>query len=128
MLAAILALLAAPPMVAIDEADTRVREPVPHGAIGMSTAWRISDGVPGRSMEFRKRALDKGAAIGSHVLGHDEVYHVVSGRGRVTSDGVSRDLGPGMTAYLYKGADVGIAQAGEEPLLLIIAYPIEPKR
>lgn len=48
--------------------------------------------------------LDRGAAIGLHVLAHDEVCYVLSGEGEVESDGVRRRLGPGMTAYLYDDA------------------------
>jgi hypothetical protein len=32
-----------------------------------------------------------------------------------------------MTAYLYTGAVVGIRQVGDEPLSIIIAYPVTPK-
>ncbi len=90
----------------------------------MSTAWRITDAVPGRTMEFRRRTLDRGAAIGLHPIDHDEVYHVVSGSGDVTSDGVTRRVGPGTTVYLYSGAVVGIAQRGTAPLALVISYPL----
>ena len=115
----------AAPMVVIDEADVIRREPPPHGAIGMSTAWRISDAAPPpRTMEFRRRELDVGAAIGVHPIAHDEVYYVLSGRGEVVSDGVTATLEPGMTAYLYTGAEVGIRQLGDTPLSLIIAYPV----
>jgi mannose-6-phosphate isomerase-like protein (cupin superfamily) len=115
---------AAPPMVIVDEARVVRDEPPPHGNIGMSTAWRITDGVPGRTFEFRKRALHKGAAIGLHVINHDEIYYVVSGTGEVTSDGVTRPMTTGMNAYLYTGANVGIKQTGDDPLVLIIAYPL----
>lgn len=116
------------PMVVIHEPDTEVREAPPHGAIGMSTAYRISDAAPQpRKMEFRRRVLDVGAAIGEHPIAHDEVYYVTSGRGIVISDGVEAELGPGMTAYLYNGAVVGIRQLGDEPLSIIIAYPVTPK-
>lgn len=122
-----LLLAAAPPMAVIDEADTVRREPPPHGAIGMSTAWRISDHAPQpRRMEFRRRTLDIGAAIGEHRIAHDEVYYVLSGEGEVVSDGQRATLKPGMTAYLYDGAVVGIWQKGETPLALIIAYPVAP--
>lgn len=125
---ALLLLLAAPPMVVIDERDVVREEAPPHGAIGMSTAYRISDIVPQpRTMEFRKRVLHKGAAIGLHPIAHDEVYYVLSGEGEVTSDGVSRRLRPGMAAYLYDGAVVGIKQIGRKPLSLIISYPVAPK-
>ena len=63
------------PMVVIDEQNVVKQEPPPHGAIGMSTAYRISDAVPNRTMDFRKRVLHVGAAIGKHVINHDEVYY-----------------------------------------------------
>lgn len=112
------------PMVVVGEADVAVREPPPHGAIGMSTAFRISDAAPQpRTMEFRRRVLDRGAAVGEHPISHDEVYYVTAGRGIVVSDGVEAELTEGMAAYLYEGAVVGIRQVGDEPLSIIIAYP-----
>lgn len=114
----------APAMVVIDEAATVREEPPPHGAIGLSTAYRISDRVPApRSFEFRKRALHVGAAIGVHPIDHDEIYYVLSGTGIVHSDGDEKPLKAGMAAWLYRGAKVGIRQTGDEPLVLIIAYP-----
>ncbi|WP_380876496.1 hypothetical protein ACFB49_08930 [Sphingomonas sp. DBB INV C78] len=123
-LASLLLATAAPPAVIIDETKVVRQEPPPHGAIGMSTAYRISDVVPQRLMEFRKRVLHPGAAIGEHVIAHDEVYYVLSGEGEVMSDGRKAALKPGMAAYLYDGANVGIRQSGKEPLVLIISYPL----
>ncbi|BBD03020.1 MULTISPECIES: cupin domain-containing protein [Sphingobium] len=126
LLAAAAATSAAPPMAVIDEKDVAREEATPHGKIGMSTAYRISDAVPQpRRMEFRKRILHVGAAIGLHPIAHDEVYYVLSGTGDVSSDGQTRNLTPGMAAYLYDGAVVGIKQTGREPLALIIAYPVK---
>lgn len=123
-LAALLLLAAAPPMAVVDERDTRREEAPPHGAIGMSTAYRISDAVPQpRAMEFRRRILHRGAAIGEHPITHDEVYYVLGGEGEVVSDGQRARLTKGMTAYLYKGVVVGIRQLGKQPLSLIISYP-----
>ncbi len=127
MIAALMLLAAAPPMVVIDENAVKRDEAPPHGAIGMSTAYRISDAVPApKTMEFRKRVLHVGAAIGPHPIAHDEVYYVLSGEGEVISDGVAKQLKPGMAAYLYDGATVGIRQAGRTPLALIISYPVKP--
>lgn len=128
MMLAMCLMAAAPAMVVVREDDVRRDEPPPHGAIGMSTAFRISDAVPApRAMEFRKRVLHPGAAIGLHPIDHDEVYYVLSGSGEVTSDGVTRPLTPGMAAYLYKGAIVGIKQAGRESLAIIVSYPNAPR-
>lgn len=117
-------LLAAPAMSVIDKRATRREEAPPHGAIGMSTAYRISDAAPEpRAMEFRRRILHRGAAIGEHPIAHDEVYYVLDGTGEVVSDGRRAMLRRGMAAYLYKGAVVGIRQTGFRPLSLIISYP-----
>ncbi len=115
---------AAPPMVIVDERKVTRHEPPPHGNIGMSTAYRVSDAVPNRTLEFRKRKLHRGAAIGEHVIGHDEIYYVLSGTGEVVSDGRRAMLTRGMAAYLYTGANVGIRQVGKKPLVLIITYPV----
>jgi len=124
LLALLVAGAAAPAMVVIDETATVREEAPPHGAIGLSTAYRISDAVPApRSFEFRKRALHVGAAIGIHRIDHDEIYYVLSGTGVVHSDGEEKELKAGTAAWLYKGARVGIRQTGSEPLVLIIAYP-----
>lgn len=124
MILALLLAAAAPPMVVVREDEVKREEPPPHGAIGISTAYRISDAVPApRAMEFRKRVLHKGAAIGLHPISHDEVYYVLSGKGEVTSDGVMQKLQPGMAAYLYKNAVVGIKQLGKKPLTIIVSYP-----
>ena len=116
-----------PPMAVIDERAVTRDEPPPHGAHGMSTAFRISDAAPRRLMEFRKRTLHVGAAIGIHPIDHDEVYYVLEGEGEVTSDGVSKRIGPGVAAYLYEGAKVGIRQLGDKPLTLIISYPLKER-
>jgi hypothetical protein len=54
--------------VIVKEAEVMRREPPPHGAIGMSTAYRISDAAPNRTMEFRKRvpAQGRGHRAASH--------------------------------------------------------------
>jgi len=119
--------LAAPPAVVVKEADVMRREPPPHGAIGMSTAYRISDAAPNRTMEFRKRVMHPGAAIGPHPIDHDEVYYVLSGEGEVVSDGVTTRMTAGTAAYLYRGAVVGIRQTGASDLALIISYPLPPR-
>lgn len=119
-----LALAFAPAAVIVDGAAVTREEPPPHGAIGMSTAHRISDAVPNRTMEFRRRILHVGAAIGPHPIGHDEVYYVLSGEGEVVSDGATHRVRAGMAAYLYDGAVVGIRQVGDRPLDIIISYPV----
>lgn len=111
-------------MEIIDENDVRKVEPVPHGHIGMSTAYRLTAQVPRRTMEFRRRTLHRDAAIGLHLIDHDEVYYVLSGEGEVEADGRTAVLGAGMMAYLYSGEMVGIRQLGDAPLDMIVSYPL----
>lgn len=111
-------------MQVINETDVRKEEPVPHGRIGMSTAYRLTAGVSQRTMEFRRRTLHPQAAIGLHLIDHDEVYYVLSGQGEVEADGKTAILGPGMMAYLYAGEVVGIRQCGDQPLDMIVSYPL----
>jgi len=74
-------------MVVADQRSTRREEPPPGGAIGTGTAYRISDAVPARTMEFCRRILHRGAAIGPHPIAHDDVDYVLSGEGIVQSGG-----------------------------------------
>jgi mannose-6-phosphate isomerase-like protein (cupin superfamily) len=101
---------------------TRV-EPAPHAGGGQTTAYRYFDDVADAEVIFRKRALHRGASIGMHVLSHDEVYYVLSGRGEVRVDDRKQDVEPNTAIFMHEGADVGIWQKGEEDLVLIVAYP-----
>ena len=107
-----------------DAAVTRI-EPPPHNGTGESTAYRYFDDVADAKVIFRKRALHKGASIGMHVLKHDEVYYVVSGRGEVRVDDRRAKVGPNTAIFMHEGADVGVWQEGDEDLVVIIAYPPE---
>jgi mannose-6-phosphate isomerase-like protein (cupin superfamily) len=105
--------------------DTEVLklEPSPHNGTGESRAYRYFDDVPDQRLIFRKRSLPRGGSIGMHVLTHDEVYYVVSGRGEVRVDDKAVEVGENTAIFMHEGADVGIWQRGEEELVLIIAYP-----
>lgn len=111
-------------MIIVNEADIARDEPAPHSDLGMTTRFGLTDTVPNRRFDFRKRSLHKGAALGLHHVEHDEVYYVVSGEGDVTSDGETRRLTPGMMAYLYKGALISLTQVGEDPLVIILTYTL----
>jgi mannose-6-phosphate isomerase-like protein (cupin superfamily) len=105
-----------------DSAVAKV-EPAPPGELGQSTAYRYFDDVTDARVIFRKRALHRGSAIGMHVLTHDEVYYVVSGRGRLRVDDREVEVGPNTAMFMHEGADVGIWQEGDDELVLIVAYP-----
>ena len=111
-------------MTVVDGETVKRDEPPPHGNVGMSTAYRISDAVPGRAMEFRRRVLHVGAAIEAHRIAHDEVYYVLAGEGEAFSgDRVAR-VTAGQAVYFFTGETMGIRQRGGWPLDLIISYPL----
>ena len=111
-------------MTVVDGEAVKRDEPPPHGNIGMSTAYRFSDAVPGRAMEFRERVLHVGAAIGAHRLDHDEVYYVLSGEGEAFSGDRTERVKAGQAIYFFAGETMGIRQKGAQPLALIISYPL----
>lgn len=64
------------------EHDVKRDEAPPHGAIGLSTADRISDAAPApRAMQFRKRVRHPVAAIALQRIDHD-VHTCWPDRGR----------------------------------------------
>ena len=107
------------------KADSEVMrpEPGPHEGTGQTSAYRYFDDVKDARVIFRKRALHKGASIGMHVLEHDEVYYVVSGRGELTVDDTKRSVAANQAIFMHEGADVGIRQTGNEDLVVIVSYP-----
>ena len=113
----------APGFVLKQDADVTRKEPGPHEGVGETTAYRYFDEVKDAKVIFRKRALHPGASIGVHKLKHDEVYYVVSGRGELTVDGATREMGPNSAAFMWEGAAVGIRQTGDEDLVIIVSYP-----
>lgn len=104
-------------------ANVTKEEPGPHEGTGMTTAFRYFDDVKDARVIFRKRALHKGASIGMHVLEHDEVYYVVSGRAELSVDDEKVEMGPDSAVFMHEGADVGIKQLGEEDLVIFVVYP-----
>lgn len=103
--------------------DVAKRQSGPHGGAGTTTAYPFFADVTGLDFVFRKRVLHKDAGIGLHPHDHDEIYYVVSGRGRYTVDGKDHDVGPGDAMLTRPGSTHAIRQAGDEDLVLLIAYP-----
>jgi quercetin dioxygenase-like cupin family protein len=111
------------PVVIRYDAEVARREAGPHAGGGETTAKRYFDDVEDAGLIFRKRALHPGAAIGLHVLRHDEVYYVLSGSGELTANELKTEVTAGAAIFLREGANVGIRQLGDADLVIIIAYP-----
>ncbi len=113
----------ASPSQVVHEAALARRQPGPHGGGGDTTAYPFFADAPGLGFVLRKRVLHKGAGIGLHQHDKDEVYYVVSGRGRYILDGTIRDVGPGDAMLTRTGSTHALMQAGDEDLVILLAYP-----
>ena len=111
------------PSQVVHEADIARQQPGPHGGAGATTAYPFFADAPGLSFFFRKRVLHKGAGIGMHQHDKDEVYYVVSGKGRYIVDGTIRDVGPGDAMLTRTGSTHSLMQDGEDDLVILLAYP-----
>ena len=111
------------PSQVVHEADIARQQPGPHGGAGTTTAYPFFADAPGLSFFFRKRVLHKGAGIGLHQHDKDEVYYVVSGKGRYIVDGSIRDVGPGDAMLTRTGSTHSLMQDGEGDLVILLAYP-----
>jgi mannose-6-phosphate isomerase-like protein (cupin superfamily) len=108
--------------------DTEVMRPAPgpHGGGGQTTGFHFFDDVPGVPFAFRKRSLHPGSAIGRHEQHEDEVYYVLSGRGRMTINGETFPVGPGDAVLTRPGSTHALSQEGEDDLVILIVYPTGP--
>jgi mannose-6-phosphate isomerase-like protein (cupin superfamily) len=104
------------------ENDIARTEPGTHNGGGQTVGYSFFDTTPGLTLVFRKRALKPGSAIGYHEQKEDEIYYVLSGRGVMTADGKTFDVGPGTAILTRPGSSHGIKQAGTEDLVLLINY------
>jgi len=104
------------------EADIAKTEPGTHNGGGQTVGYSFFDKTPGLTLVFRKRALKPGSGIGYHEQKEDEIYYVLSGRGVMTIDGKTFDVGPGTAVLTRPGSSHGIKQAGSEDLVMMINY------
>ena len=111
------------------ERDTEVRatEPGPHDGGGQTIAYSFFKNAPDLKLVFRKRALKPGSAIGYHEQAEDEIYYVLSGRGVMTLNGKSFDVGAGDAILTRPGSSHGLKQAGADDLVILINYEQVPR-
>jgi len=110
------------------DAEVKSNEPGPHAGGGQTTAYSFFKKAPGLKLVFRKRALKPGAAIGYHLQAEDEIYYVLSGRGSMTIDDKTFDVGPGDAILTRPGSSHGLKQVGAEDLVIMINYEQAPQK
>lgn len=72
--------------------------------------------------------LEAGAVDGQSPHGEDEIYYVVSGRGRITVSGASRDVVPGSIVFVAAHEPHTFHDIAERLVLLVAFGPAEGSR
>ena len=111
------------PSLVAREADVARTQPGPHGGPGSTTAYPLFADAPGLGFVLRKRVLHRGAGIGLHQHHKDEIYYVLSGHGQYVVDGQVHQVQAGHAMLTRPGSTHAIQQAGDDDLVLLIAYP-----
>ena len=104
------------------DADVQKAEPGTHKGGGETIGYSFFSKARGLRLAFRKRAMKPGSGVGYHEQKEDEIYYVLSGRGVMTVDGKSFDVGPGTAVLTRPGSSHGLKQAGNEDLVILINY------
>jgi mannose-6-phosphate isomerase-like protein (cupin superfamily) len=102
--------------------EVATEEPGTHGGGGQTVGYSFFSKAPDLKLVFRKRALKPGSGIGYHLQKEDEIYYVLSGRGQMTIDGKTFDVGPGDAVLTRPGSSHGLKQTGTEDLVIMISY------
>jgi mannose-6-phosphate isomerase-like protein (cupin superfamily) len=110
------------------DADIAKNEPGTHNGGGQTVGYSFFSNVPNLKLIFRKRALKPGSGIGLHTQTEDEIYYVLSGRGSMTLDGNTVEITPGTAVLTRTGSSHSLKQVGDEDLVILINYEVEPKK
>jgi mannose-6-phosphate isomerase-like protein (cupin superfamily) len=89
------------------DAEVQKAEPGTHNGGGETIGYSFFAKAPKLGLVFRKRALKPGSGIGYHEQKEDEIYYVLSGRGTMTIDGKSFEVGPGTAVLTRPGSSHG---------------------
>ena len=109
------------------DADIAKNEPGTHNGGGQTVGYSFFSKVPNLKLVFRKRAFHPGSGVGLHEQKEDEIYYVLSGKGTMTLDGKTVDITPGTAVLTRTGSTHSLKQAGDEDLVIMINYEVEPK-
>ena len=89
----------------------------PHGGSCVTTAYPFFGDAQCPPFATRKRVLHK-----------DEIYYIVSGRGRYVLDGWVYAVGPGDVLLIRPGSTHAVQQVGDEDLVIVLAHPPTRRR
>ena len=104
------------------EKDIAAKEPGPHQGGGNTTGYKFFKTAGSSKLQFTKRVLHPGAAIGYHLQKDEEIYYIASGSGEMLMNGELFMVQPGDAILTLAGSSHGLKQTGKEDLVVIISY------
>jgi len=101
----------------------RLSEVVAHDGAGRVRTTRVvspSDGSGFRFIDLTE--IPPGSSVGVHTHGHEdeEIYVIVSGRGRMRLEAREFEVGPGDVIRNAPGGTHGLVNIGTEPLRMVV--------
>ena len=104
------------------------RAPSPARTMAAARRSAIRSSVGRRASSSSSASTFKpGSAIGYHEQKEDEIYYILSGRGVMTIDGKSFEVGPGTAVLTRPGSSHGLKQMGTADLVILINYEQAPR-
>ena len=104
------------------EKDIAAAEPGPHKGGGNTTGHRFFKDAEGSKLQFTKRLLHPGSAIGYHLQKEEEIYYIASGTGEMSMNGETFPVKAGDAILTLAGSSHGLKQTGPGDLVVIINY------
>jgi mannose-6-phosphate isomerase-like protein (cupin superfamily) len=106
------------------ERDTEIAktEPGTHKGGGTTTGHSFFKSAKDSKLQFTKRIMHPGSAIGYHLQKEEEIYYIISGTGEMQMNGNTFSVAAGDAILTLPGSSHGLKQVGEEDLVVIINY------
>ena len=104
------------------EKDIAIAEPGSHNGGGNSTAHKFFKAAANSKLQFTKRVLHPGSAIGYHLQKEEEIYYIASGTGEMQMNGETFTVQTGDAILTLAGSSHGLRQTGKDDLVVIINY------
>lgn len=104
------------------EKNIAVAEQGPHEGGGNTVAHRFFKTATDSKLQFTKRILHPGSAIGYHLQKEEEIYYIISGTGEMSMNGKMFTVQAGDAILTFAGSSHGLKQVGKDDLVLIINY------
>jgi mannose-6-phosphate isomerase-like protein (cupin superfamily) len=105
-------------MLVVNRQEAAVIE-TPHGSEIRPLVDRTT--APVELCSLAEEVLPAGACVGRHHhLSTEEIYYVLRGRGRMTIDAETREVGAGDAVFIPRGAAHTLENTGAEPMTILL--------